>query len=88
MRTGKNCNDHLLEGILFGLEKSIGVVISDLSQKMDVLLVNVLKGPLDSGNIFLQARVCSILSKLEDCEMNNIPLLIEMCRNVCSFLQS
>lgn len=53
LRTNQPINFHELEGILFGLEKCIEVIISDLDSKMDQFLREILMKPLLSDNIFL-----------------------------------
>lgn len=64
------------------------MVIGDLDHKMDKFLSEILLKPLFSDNIFLQARACSILSRLEECEMNNIEMLVQICTKICAVLTS
>lgn len=53
LRNNEPINDHLLEGILFGMEKCIQCVITDLDKKMDIFIYNIILGPLNSSNLFL-----------------------------------
>jgi hypothetical protein len=53
MRTNQPMNDHLLEGILFGLEKCVPFIIVDLDKKMDLFIEGIIFSALNSSNLFL-----------------------------------
>ena len=83
IRNKNNCDDRLKEGILFGVEHCIDYIKDDLNKEMDEFIQKILLPGLLSDNIFLKARVCSIIYNLTECEIRNMDLLVEICKEIC-----
>lgn len=88
IRNKDRCDDRLKEGILFGIEHCIDYIKDDLKKEMDDFIEKILLPALLSDNIFLKARGCSIIYHLTDCEIRNMDLLVEICKEVCKSMSN
>ncbi len=88
IRNKKNVDDRFREGVLYGIESTIEFIKKELNKEIDMFLENIILPGLLSNNPFLMARACSIISKLTNCEINNMNVVMSISEQICKGIQS